>query len=61
MAYPFKPIRKVKLKKLSREREDSNLESPEFNQDVEPKFPDSECQRVRARPYPLTVRRNPST
>jgi hypothetical protein len=35
MAYPFRPMKKVRLKKLTREREDSNLIVTVFNRPIE--------------------------
>jgi hypothetical protein len=45
MAYPFRPIRRRKLRKLSREREDSDQSGSDSNRSIEFESPVADSHR----------------
>ena len=49
MAYPFRPVKKVRSKKLTRERENFNLTVTVFNRPVEFKTHHGESRRNQNR------------
>ena len=47
MAYPFRPMKARKLRKLTREREDSNRRVTVFNRPIEFETPVAEPRRIK--------------
>jgi hypothetical protein len=45
MAYPFRPLKERQLRKLTREREDSNQAGPDANQPIEFETPVADPRR----------------
>ena len=54
MAYPFMPMREWKLRKLTREREDSEQAGPDSNRSIEFETPVADPRQNETSPLPAS-------
>jgi len=54
MAYPFRPLKPKKLRKLAREHEDSDLAGPDSNRSIEFETPVADPRQNETSPLPAS-------